>query len=71
MLQLGAESGLNGMPLESVAKFLGHADSSTISHYATANLAMITAAVEKANPNVVGASKDWEDPEILKRLMGL
>lgn len=62
---------LNGMPLENVAKFLGHADSSSISHYATANLAMITAAVEKANPNVVGASKDWEDPEILKRLMGL
>jgi len=62
---------LNGMPLENVAKFLGHADSSTISHYATANLAMITAAVEKANPNVVGASKNWEDPQILKRLMGL
>jgi len=62
---------LNGMPLENVAKFLGHADSSSISHYATANLAMITAAVEKANPNVVGTSKDWEDPQILKRLMGL
>lgn len=62
---------LNGMPLENVAKFLGHADSSTISHYATANLAMITAAVEKANPNVVGTSKNWEDPQILKRLMGL
>jgi len=62
---------MNGMPLENVAKFLGHSDSSSIAHYATANLAMITAAVEKANPNVVGASKDWEDPDILKRLMGL
>lgn len=62
---------LNGMPLENVAKFLGHADSSSISHYATANLAMLTAAVEKANPDIVGTNKDWEDPQILKRLIGL
>ncbi|WP_320128729.1 site-specific integrase [uncultured Sphaerochaeta sp.] len=62
---------LNGMPLENVAKFLGHADSSSIAHYATANLTMLTAAVDKANPDVVGTSKNWKDPQILKRLMGL
>jgi integrase/recombinase XerD len=62
---------LNGMPLENIAKFLGHVDSSTISHYAQANLDMITAAIEKANPEVIGASKNWRDPDILKRLMGL
>lgn len=62
---------MNGMPLENVAKFLGHVDSSSISHYAQANLNMLMEAIEKANPEVVGVSKNWKDPDILRRLMGL
>lgn len=62
---------LNGMPLENVAKFLGHADSSSISHYAQANLSMITKAIQKANPEVLGVEKNWKDPDILRKLMGL
>ncbi len=62
---------LNGMHLENVAKFLGHVDSSSISHYAQANRNMLTAAIEKANLEMIRVSKNWTDPDILKRLTGL
>lgn len=62
---------MNGMPLEQVANFLGHANSATINHYAKANTEMISKAIEKANPEVVGQAKIWKEPNLLKRLCGL
>lgn len=62
---------MNGMPLEQVANFLGHANSATINHYAKANTEMLRKSIEKANPEVVGQAKIWKEPHLLKRLCGL
>jgi len=60
-----------GMPLEQVANFLGHANSATISHYAKANIEMLSKSIEKANPEISTQVKNWKEPNLLKRLCNL
>lgn len=64
----------SGVPLSYIKEFLGHSHINTTSIYATADLAMMRDALEKASYNNTPnpAESMWEgNEEIILRLCGL
>lgn len=60
-----------GMPLSYIAEFLGHVNVNTTEIYASADIEMLRAALEKADPELANEVPLWKDEESLKKLCGL
>jgi integrase/recombinase XerD len=60
-----------GMPLSYIAELLGHASMTTTEVYAAADVEMLRAALEKADPQLAEQMPSWKDEESLRKLCGL
>ena len=61
----------SGMPLPYIAEFLGHASVTTTEIYASADVAMLRKAMERADPGLADETPAWKNEESLRRLCGL
>ncbi len=59
------------MPLPYIAEFLGHASVTTTEIYASADVAMLRKAMERADPGQADETPAWKNEESLRRLCGL